>query len=100
VRAAAGLAGLSGCRGGQPDERIIAQGEHVGFCLVHQGCQLGDLGSDLIGDPGLRRGRLVLGLYLSRAITGSVPAVAARRVDRLRLLDVEFGDRLELVCQL
>ena len=24
--------------------------EHVGFCLVHQGCQLGDLGSDLIGD--------------------------------------------------
>jgi hypothetical protein len=42
LRSLAGLADLSGCRGGQPDERIIARGERVGFCLVHQGGQLGD----------------------------------------------------------
>jgi hypothetical protein len=43
-RSPAGLAGLSGCRGGQPDEGIIARGEHVGFCLVHQGSSLATLG--------------------------------------------------------
>jgi hypothetical protein len=33
--------------------------------------------------------------FLSR----SVSAVAARRVDRLEFLEIEFGDRLELVGQ-
>src|SRR3954452_1983845 len=34
-------------------------GEDVGFCLVHQGCELGDLGAELVGDAApLRLGGL------------------------------------------
>ena len=43
---------------------------------------------------------LVWGLLVSSGFfLQSVPAIAARRVDRLELLEVEVGDRLELVGQ-
>src|ERR1700751_5852028 len=50
--------------------------------------------------PGLRRGRLVWGFSCQAIFPPlSVGAVAARRLDRLKLLEVEFGDGLPLVWQ-
>ena len=53
-----------------------------------------------LGPPVQARGKLVWGLSC-QAISPplSVAPVAARRLDRLKLLEVEFGDGLQLVCQ-
>jgi hypothetical protein len=71
----------------------------LGFRLVPWGSQLGDFRSDPIGDLALRRGSLY-GALPVKSCYGISPGVAVRRFDRLQLLDVDFRDRLELVCQL
>src|SRR5947207_15867189 len=40
-----------------------------------------------------------MGLWLSRAIAVSIPAIAERRVDRLQFLEVELDNCLQLVRQ-
>jgi hypothetical protein len=51
-------------------------------------------------NPGLRRGRLVWGLFVSSGFFSlSIAAVTARRVDRPQLLEIELSDGLQLVGQ-
>ena len=49
--------------------------------------------------PCSSQGQACMGLWLSRAIVGSVATVAAWRVDLLQRLEVAFDDGLQFVCQ-
>jgi hypothetical protein len=75
------------------------KGEHLGFCLVYRATSSATLGLIRSATAAFARAGLY-GFYLSRAITGLAPAVAARRVDSPAALEVEFGDCLQLCCQL